>query len=501
MPIDDVTMDQMVDELANRKLARESLLDFCTYTMPEYEVNWHHQLIADSIDRMLLPINHPNALRKLALAVPPRMGKSELISRRLPAFLLGKDPNLQIIACSYSAELSGRINKDIQRIIVSDPYKRLFPETKISESSGGRGSVSESYTRTSDLFEIVKKKGFYRSAGVGGSITGMGGQWLIVDDPFRNREDADSPTVRNTVKNWYKSTFRTRAEKDVRIIVVQTRWHPEDLIGEIIQQGIMEADADQFEYITIPAIANAVNHKDDPREQGEPLWPEKYSLQDMLTIKTSLGTREWEALYQQNPSAEGAQEWEPKLFADHIWWDKPWPKREDLKGSVLAIDPSKGADSKHGDYSAICLMGRTKDNLLIIQSYLSRMSVETLVDHVIEIGKEYRPDLVVCESNMFQSLILQNLINKAKTSGIKFNAQGVHNSMKKEIRIRRLGPNLEQKIFRFIRSPGNKILVDQLRMFPSSQHDDGPDAMELALRSLIAVCNNKVRPHIHGIRG
>lgn len=328
-----------------------------------------------------------------------------------------------------------------------------------------------------------------------------GGQWLIVDDPFRNREDADSPTVRNTVKNWYKSTFRTRAEKDVRIIVVQTRWHPEDLIGEIIQQGIMESEADQFEYISIPAIANPVNYKDDPRQPGDPLWPEKYSLQDMLTIKTSLGTREWEALYQQNPSAEGAQEWEPKLFADHIWWDKPWPKPQELKGSVLAIDPSKGTDSKHGDYSAICLMARTKDNLLIIQSFLSRMSVETLVDHVIEIGKEYRPELVVCESNMFQSLILQNLINKAKSSGIRLNAQGVHNSMKKEIRIRRLGPHLEQKLFRFMRSPGNKILVDQLRMFPSSQHDDGPDAMELALRSLVAVCNNKVRPHIHGIRG
>ena len=500
MPIDDVTMDQMVDELANRKLARESLLDFCTYTMPEYEVNWHHQLIADSIDRMLLPISHPNALRKLALAVPPRMGKSELISRRLPAFLLGKNPNLQIIACSYSAELSGRINKDIQRIIVSDPYKRLFPETKISESSGGRGSVSESYTRTSDLFEIVKKKGFYRSAGVGGSITGMGGQWLIVDDPFRNREDADSPTVRNTVKNWYKSTFRTRAEKDVRIIVVQTRWHPEDLIGEIIQQGIMEADADQFEYITIPAIANAVNHKDDPREQGEPLWPKKYSLQDMLTIKTSLGTREWEALYQQNPSAEGAQEWNADLFADHIWWDKPWPKPDEIKGCVLAIDPSKGTDSKHGDYSAIVILARTRLNQLVAHSFLARMSVETMVDQVIELGRLFRPELVVCESNMFQSLILTALKQKSQKAGVRFQMQGVNNTMKKEVRIRRLGPHLEQKNLLFTKCQGNKTLVDQLRLFPSSQHDDGPDALELALRSLVFVCNSKMKPTSQGIR-
>ena len=491
--------DELITELATRKMGRENLLDFCTYTMPEYEVNWHHRLIASFIDRMLLPIDHPNALRKLALAIPPRMGKSELISRRLPAFLFGLDPDTQIISCSYSSELSGRINKDIQRIIVGEQYKRLFPETKISETAG-RGNISESYTRTTDLFEIVNSKGFYRCAGVGGSITGMGGKWLIVDDPFRNREDADSPTIRNTVKNWYRSTFRTRAEKDVRIIIVQTRWHPEDLIGEILQQGRMEKDADQFEYISFPAIALPVNHPEDPRTPGDPIWPTKYSLADLMTIKTSLGTREWEALYQQNPSAEGAQEWNADLFADHIWWDKPWPKPDEIKGCVLAIDPSKGTDSKHGDYSAIVILARTRLNQLVAHSFLARMSVETMVDQVIELGRLFRPELVVCESNMFQSLILTALKQKSQKAGVRFQMQGVNNTMKKEVRIRRLGPHLEQKNLLFTKCQGNKTLVDQLRLFPSSQHDDGPDALELALRSLVFVCNSKMKPTSQGIR-
>jgi len=492
--------DSLLDELANRKLAREHLINFSTYTMPEYEINWHHQLISDQIDRMLLPSDHPNALRKLALAIPPRMGKSELISRRLPAFLFGKNPNTQIIACSYGADLSSRINRDVQRVLVSAEYKRLFPETTISETSGGRGAVSENYTRTSDLFEIVGHKGFYRSAGVGGAITGMGGHWLIVDDPFRNREDADSPTIRNTVKQWYKSTFRTRAEKDVRIIVVQTRWHPDDLIGDILTKMKEESDADQFEYISFPAIAEGMLNPQDPRKHGEPIWPNKYSLADMLTTKSSVGSREWESLYQCNPSSEGAQEWAPDLFADHIWLEGDWPKKDELEACVLAIDPSKGSDSKHGDYSAITVLARTKSKKLLGHVYMARMSTETMIDQVIDMVRQYRPDLVTCESNMFQSLILENLTRKAQKAGLRVPAQGVQNTLKKEVRIRRLGPYLEQKMFQFTKSSGSKLLVDQLKMFPSSQHDDGPDSLELALRSLIFVCNNKLKPSIQGIR-
>ncbi len=499
--LDEVSNEALVEELVNRKLAREHLVNFATYTMPEYEVNWHHQLISDYVDRMLLPIEDPRALRKLALAIPPRMGKSELISRRLPAFLFGRNPNTRIIACSYGADLSSRINKDVQRVLLSDPYKRLFPETTICESVGGRGAISESYTRTSDLFEIVRYKGYYRSAGVGGAITGMGGDWLLVDDPFRNREDADSPTIRSTVKQWYKSTFRTRAEKDVRIIIVQTRWHPSDLIGEIITRMREETDSDKFEYVNFPAIAEVGLGDQDPRQPGEPIWPSKYSLADMLTIKSSVGTREWESLYQCNPSSEGAQEWKPELFMDHIWWEGEWPKRDDLKGCVLAIDPSKGSDSKHGDYSAICIMARTKFNVLITHNFLARMSTETMIDQVIDLCRQYVPELVVCESNLFQSLILQNLITKSTKAGLRIPAQGVQNTMKKDVRIRRLGPYLEQKVFRFTKSVGSKLVVDQLKMFPSSKYDDGPDAMELALRSLVAVCNNKIRPVSYGIRG
>lgn len=493
-------LDKMVDELAKRKNARESFQSYCEYVFPEFECSWHHQLIINHIERMLLPDGHPDALRRLCVSMPPRHGKSELISRLLPSYLLGRDPDEKVMACSYSAELSGRINRDVQRYIAGERFKMLFPLSRLPEGQGGRGGVTESYTRTTDLFEMVGRKGFYRSAGVGGSITGMGGKWLIVDDPIRNRQDADSPTVRDNILNWYKSTFRTRAEKDARILIVMTRWNPEDLVGSVLSLQSMDRGADHFEYLCLPAVATVDRHTDDPRSPGQPLWPTKYDLAALDQIKVSLGAREFEALYQQNPTAPGATEWSADLFGDEIWWDKPWPKRSEMKTVTIAIDPSKGTESKNGDYCAIVAVGRLHDNTVVVNPFISRMSAEAIVDTVLEMSLKMQPDMVVCESNSFQHLLVSGMNKKADNLGLRLLAQGVHNTIKKEVRIRRLGPFLEQKRFRIMKNSYGQLLMDQLRLFPSARYDDGPDALELALRTLISVSNNKHRPPTRGLR-
>jgi predicted phage terminase large subunit-like protein len=493
-------LDMMINELAKRENARTSFKHYAEYVFPQFECSWHHQVIIDNIERMFLPLEDPNHLRRLCVSMPPRHGKSELISRLLPSYILGRNPDTGVMACSYSSELSSRINNDVQKYICSEEFKRLFPDSRLAEGQGGRGAVSERYTRTSDLFEMVGKRGFYRSAGVGGSITGMGGQWLIVDDPIRNRADADSPTIRENILNWYKSTFRTRAEKDARILIVMTRWNPEDLVGAVLQTQLMEKNADQFEYLCLPAIATGENHKDDPRAIGEALWPTKYDAQALEQIKTSLGTREFEALYQQNPTAPGATEWPVDLFADHIWWEDKWPQRSEIVESVIAIDPSKGNEAKLGDYCAITLLARLRDNTVLANPIISRMSAEAIVDTVIEMSQKYNPSMITCESNSFQSLLLNNLSKKSDLLNMRLVTQGVHNVIKKEIRIRRLGPFLEQKRIRVVKNQYGALLVDQLKMFPSARYDDGPDSLELALRTLISLCNGKIKPGAKGLK-
>jgi len=181
--------------------------------------------------------------------MPPRHGKSELVSRRFPAFALGRDPNTRIIACSYGATLAARLNRDIQRIIDTPGYLSLFPSTRLY-GENVRTRAQGTYLRNSDIFEIVGHAGFCASAGVGGAITGMGFDIGIIDDPIKNQEEAESITYRNMVWEWYGSTFYTRAEKDAIILLTMTRWHQDDLAGRLLN----DAGGDKWTVLSFPAL-------------------------------------------------------------------------------------------------------------------------------------------------------------------------------------------------------------------------------------------------------
>ena len=290
-------VEQILTEMKVRK-ARSNLLDFTRFTMPEYRGSWHHELICKKLDEFIEGKN-----KRLIIACPPRHGKTELASRRFPAYLLGRNPDCKIIACSYAADLASLINRDVQRIIGSPEYSVLFPETRLN-ASNVRTTSQENYLRNSDIFEIVGRKGVYRSAGVGGSITGMGGNCLIVDDPFRSRADAESPTIRNKVYEWYTSTFRTRRQKDASILLIATRWHEDDLTGRLLELAKNNPDADQWEVINLPALSEEPLEEYDERTgPGQALWPDEFPEVDLLSTKASSTVYEWLSLYQQRPSA------------------------------------------------------------------------------------------------------------------------------------------------------------------------------------------------------
>lgn len=228
--------------------ARRGMLAFTTYTMPDYEVNWHHRVVCEALDDLFA-----GTITRLMISMPPRHGKSELVSRRFPAYILGRDPDAQVIAVSYSADLASMMNRDVQRIMDSPEYQRVFPGTKLGSSN--IRSLAGGTLRNSDIFEVVGRRGRYRSAGVGGGITGMGMQYGIIDDPIKNREEADSPTMREKVWDWYTSTFYTRLEKNARVLVTCTRWHEDDLSGRLLRLQEEDPEADQWVEIRLPAIA------------------------------------------------------------------------------------------------------------------------------------------------------------------------------------------------------------------------------------------------------
>lgn len=333
--------------------ARKGLSYFTLHTKPDYLLGWVHKEICDELDRFLQDVADKKSPR-LIITMPLRSGKSELVSRRFPAFALGRNPELQIIATSYSSDLSQRFNRDVQRVIDDEKYFDLFPNTRLSNSrvrTDSRGS----YIRTSDLFEIVGHAGAYRSCGVGGGITGQGADILIIDDPIKDRAQAGSKTIRDSIWDWYTSTAYTRLSPGGGVIVMATRWHTDDLIGRLIQRM---GEGDTFRIVNYPAIAE---HDELHRKAGEALHPERYPLSTLLQIQKTIGSRDWEALYQQHPVPDGGA-----LFK--LEWFRRWTATSlppEFDHTLMSWDMTF-KDSKNSDYVVGQVWGKKGPNFYLL---------------------------------------------------------------------------------------------------------------------------------------
>lgn len=355
-----------VRKTLKQERARRHLIEFTTYTKPNYEVNWHHERICDALDKMV-----SGEIRRLMIFMPPRHGKSEQGSRRFPAYVLGKDPDAQIISASYSADLASRMNRDVQRIIDSKEYQEIFPKTTLN-GSNVRTLARGSYLRNSDIFEIVGYEGVYKSAGIGGGITGMGMTYGIIDDPFKNRKEAESKTIRNAVWDWYTSTFYTRLEKNARILLICTRWHEDDLAGRLLKQAAEDPDAEQWTVINYPAIAEDPVHETDPREVGQALWPSKYDEEDLKKIKATVGTYEWSALYQQRPSPAAGN------ILNRGWWQfyTVAPSRFD---EVIQSWDMAFKDNDDSDFVVGQVWGKSGANKYLLDQVRGRMDLPATI--------------------------------------------------------------------------------------------------------------------------
>lgn len=229
--------------------------------------------------------------------MPPQHGKSELVSRRLPAFLLGLNPKLKIIGASYSSDLAQSFNRDVQRIVDSPEFSELFPDTYLN-GSNVRNDSKGGYLRNADIFETVGHKGFYKSVGVGGSLTGTPADVAVIDDPVKDAIEAQSPTYRERTWSWYTDVLSTRLHNESQVLITQTRWHEDDLSGRVLKS--MEKTEEEWEILSLPAIKTAGGDPRDKRKIGEALWESRHSLKRLEQVRTA-SPRTFESLYQQDP--------------------------------------------------------------------------------------------------------------------------------------------------------------------------------------------------------
>ena len=304
-------------ELFLQEGARRQLLWFAQYMRPRYDATPFHRNYA-----RVLEMFARGDVKNLIIQAPPQHGKSELSSRMLPAYMLGQNPDLKIAICSYAATIAKDFNRDVQRLIDCDEYHSIFPETTLNGSNVV--TVANNYLRNSDVFEIVNHTGSLRVVGRGGSLTSKTVDVMIFDDLYKDAQEANSPQIRATAWDWYTKVAQTRLHNNSQQLIVFTRWHPEDIIGKIIEsEKVIFAEswsdfenvpANVWVLVNFEAIKTGKATEMDPRNSGEPLWPEHHSLDRLLRLK-QLDPVGFQCLYQGDPgSAEG------KLYQPFKTW-------------------------------------------------------------------------------------------------------------------------------------------------------------------------------------
>ncbi|MBI1904529.1 MAG: hypothetical protein HYS13_25830 [Planctomycetia bacterium] len=422
------------------------------------------------LDQALLDAIDEAAARKLdglLVSMPPQHGKSELCSKLLPAWYLGTYPDRRVVLTSYEADFASTWSRKARDLL--EQHGDLFGVRVSKESSAAH------------RWDLAGRQGGMSAAGVGGPITGRGAHLLIVDDPVKNDDEARSPTFRENQWEWWQSVASTRLRPGGLAVVVQTRWHRDDLSGRILEQAKRSGQSHRWRVVRLPALAEA----DDPlgRSPGEALWPEVFSAEHLERVRATKSTYYWRALYQQDPQAEGGTEWPDEWFRDPQLWFDEWPGSWRVR--VIALDPSKGKDAKHGDFSAFVMLVVDLEGNLWVDADLRRIDTATIVESAIEHQRAFQADGFGVEINQFQELLADQIWEAGTRRAVHMPVFGLNNgpSASKALRIRRLTPWLARRAVRFrARSAGARLLVEQLRDFPTGAHDDGNDALEMAIR-------------------
>lgn len=303
--------------------ARRKLIWFAKWIKPSFQATPFHVSYYKILEKFAR-----GEIQKLMITAPPQHGKSEGSSRFLPAYMLGLNPDTKIAICSYAATIAKDFNRDVQRIIDNEEYRAVFPETNLNGSNVV--TVANNYLRNSDVFEIVGHTGSLRVVGRGGSLTSKTVDVMIFDDLYKDSAEANSPIVREGAWDWYTKVALTRLHNDSQQLMVFTRWHPEDIIGKLIEtEKVIEVRQwDDFDnvprgawvLVNFEAIKTGQPTEIDTRAQGEVLWPERHSL-ERLEAQKSLDPMGFQCLYQGNPGSAVGKLYEPfKVWVEKSDW-------------------------------------------------------------------------------------------------------------------------------------------------------------------------------------
>lgn len=445
-------------ELARRILVRKRLLPFIERNNPDYLAGWVHKDICQRLEKFSQDVADKKSPR-LMLFMPPRHGKSTIASVEFPAWHLGQNPSHELISCSYSGSLAMTFSRKVRQRLRDPAYKSVFKDTRLDPDS----QSAEAWLTT--------KGGGYVAAGVGGGITGKGAHILLIDDPIKNREDAESQNNRESTYDWYTSTAYTRLAPGGGVLVILTRWHDDDLAGRLLRAST--EGGDEWEVVSYPAIAE---QDEEFRSQGEALHVERYDIEALNRIQRAVGPRDWSALYQQNPVADDGDYFTREM----IQYYEPDDIDLDRMRFYTAWDLAIGKKDRN-DYSVGLTVGVDEDdNLFVVDVDRGRYDGFELVERILDLYELWKPSIIGIEKGHIEMALGPFLEKRVRERGLY---EAYFKDLKtgrrdKEARARAIQGRMQQGM---VYLPRNEVftgpLVAELLRFPNGVHDDQVDAL------------------------
>lgn len=427
---------------------RKNLLAYTVATYPDYKINWHHRVLAGVLQGAA-----KRGGKRIIVCMPPRHGKSEIVSVRFPAWYLGNFPHRKIITSSYNQDFANDFGRKVRNLLLDPRHKAFFPELRTMEDAQSMSKVD------------TTAGGGYVAAGVGGAITGRGANFVIIDDPIKDEVDASSATIRDRIFEWYRSVIYTRLESDhnvkASIVLCMTRWHCDDLVGRLEEEEV--AGGEKWEKVTFPAIEEG---ESPYRKPGEALWRDRFDEVHLAKVRQAVGPKTWEALYQQRPSAEGG------TYLKREWWK--YYDRLPISGwrrklQVWDTAHKKGATN---DWS-VCLTALETDNAVyIVDVYRDRLEFPELKRKAQSLADLHQVDLVLIEDKSSGTSLIQELRRETTIPIYE-----VRVDRDKEARANAAAPLLEQgRVFLDRDAKWVEDFVAECERFPNSRYDDQVDA-------------------------
>lgn len=455
-------MSAAIDQSAVLEFMRSSLQGYAIAQFPEFRPGRHHKLLASKLEDV-----EAGRIKRLAVLMAPRHGKSKLSSELFPSWYLGRNPNRRVLSLSYGQDLADVFGRAVRNYLRNPTFAALFPGCQIA-------SDSNSIKRFNTL-----AGGGYVTIGVGGATTGRGADLLVLDDLIKDREQADSSVYRENLIDWYRSVARTRLQPNGSIVLVQTRWGTQDFVAWLLSETAHE----NWEVISLPAIAL----ENDPlgRQPGEALWDEAYPLPVLEETRATLGSRDWNALYQQCPLTESDVIFHPK------WLQFYTPKRFEFTQIVHSWDLSFGGTSAGNSWVCGQVWGLIGKHKYLLHMTREQMGFSDSLAAIRAMNSLYPAQKILIEQAANGVAVIETLRSEIGDRLVAVRPDGG-----KSDRAYAVVPQFERGEV-WLPDPDNcvwvKPLLKEMERFPQSNSDDCVDSMTQALRWLDRFLKNSYR--------